>query len=139
MRIFNKHLRKWFSQLKQYEIEELYQYWIKQQDVKKLVSISSRNNDFYKSPEWLKTRYNILKIDGRRCRLCGTKDQSKEYHVDHIKPRWLYPELAFNEKNLRVLCRDCNMAKGGNVPLIKQTTKIIRRRKNELINKDITS
>jgi 5-methylcytosine-specific restriction endonuclease McrA len=34
-------------------------------------------------------------------------------HVDHIKPRWKYPELSLSFENLQVLCKDCNLGKGG--------------------------
>jgi X-X-X-Leu-X-X-Gly heptad repeat protein len=32
-------------------------------------------------------------------------------HVDHIKPRSLYPARALDPENLQVLCRDCNLGK----------------------------
>ena len=34
-------------------------------------------------------------------------------HVDHIKPRLRYPELALDMNNLQVLCAICNHGKGG--------------------------
>jgi len=40
---------------------------------------------------------------------CGT--ESKEIHVDHIKPRSKYPYLSLTFDNLQVLCHDCNMEK----------------------------
>ena len=33
-------------------------------------------------------------------------------HVDHIKPRRLFPSLALVESNLQVLCEVCNHGKG---------------------------
>ncbi len=33
-------------------------------------------------------------------------------HVDHIKPRRKYPELALSRSNLQVLCNLCNHGKG---------------------------
>lgn len=32
-------------------------------------------------------------------------------HVDHIKPRSLFPDLALRLENLQVLCSQCNEAK----------------------------
>jgi 5-methylcytosine-specific restriction endonuclease McrA len=32
-------------------------------------------------------------------------------HVDHIKPRSLFPLLAADPENLQVLCEDCNVGK----------------------------
>ena len=33
-------------------------------------------------------------------------------HVDHIKPRKLYPALALDVNNLQILCEVCNHGKG---------------------------
>ena len=33
-------------------------------------------------------------------------------HVDHIKPRSIYPDLALTYDNLQLLCEDCNLGKG---------------------------
>lgn len=70
-------------------------------------------NDFYKSTEWKRLRYMAFKKYGTKCQLCGksAKDEVK-IHVDHIKPRSKYPELALDIKNLQILCEDCNLAKG---------------------------
>lgn len=40
----------------------------------------------------------------------GRKD-GVQMHVDHIKPRAKFPELALVLDNLQVLCRDCNLGK----------------------------
>jgi 5-methylcytosine-specific restriction endonuclease McrA len=76
---------------------------------------------FYKSSEWRTLRYETLRLaemenrhnGGAACRLCGrTKwGDGATLHVDHIKPRWLYPELALSPANLQVLCADCNVGK----------------------------
>jgi len=69
-------------------------------------------DSFYTSRAWVELRYEVLKRDGRVCRVCGNgpKDGAK-VHVDHIKPRSKYPKLALDITNLQVLCRDCNMGK----------------------------
>jgi 5-methylcytosine-specific restriction endonuclease McrA len=68
--------------------------------------------NFYNSPEWLSLRYRALKEMGARCMLCGaTPRTGAQIHVDHIKPRSIYPELAFDINNLQILCRACNMGK----------------------------
>lgn len=68
--------------------------------------------DFYRSPKWLKIRYQVLKRDGRVCACCGAlPGKNMQMHVDHIKPRSLYPLLELDIDNLQVLCEDCNMGK----------------------------
>lgn len=64
---------------------------------------------FYKSEAWKKLRRNILILYGRRCMCCG---QTKgEIHVDHIKPRSLFPEIELDPSNSQILCRQCNEKK----------------------------
>jgi 5-methylcytosine-specific restriction endonuclease McrA len=67
-------------------------------------------NPFYKSPAWKKVRYLAIKTYGRRCFACGATDG--QMHVDHIKPRSRFPQLATCLTNLQILCADCNMGKG---------------------------
>jgi hypothetical protein len=67
------------------------------------------NAAFYESREWLALRYTILRKYGRTCMLCRVTEG--EMHVDHIKPRSLYPELELDPTNLQVLCRACNLGK----------------------------
>jgi len=63
---------------------------------------------FYSSREWIKVRYKVLSTYGRECMLCGDTGQM---HVDHIKPRSKYPDLALDFDNLQVLCKSCNIGK----------------------------
>ena len=74
---------------------------------------------FYKSRIWLDLRFNFLKNKDRKCCLCGSKE---EIQVDHIKPRYIYPELALNYNNLQILCKPCNLGKG-----LKSTKIIVRK------------
>lgn len=71
------------------------------------------SGSFYDSKEWKVLRYKALKLHGGRCQCCGrgAKDGSV-LHVDHIRPRKRYPELALRLDNLQVLCASCNTGKG---------------------------
>jgi len=69
---------------------------------------NKRVRSFYDTQEWRAVRYQALKRSGRRCELCGA---GGELHVDHVKPRSRFPELALTVANLQVLCRDCNLGK----------------------------
>ena len=69
--------------------------------------------DFYRSPEWLSVRYAALKKHGRICAVCGAvPGPGVAIHVDHIKPRSRFPNLALEIDNLQVLCAACNLGKG---------------------------
>lgn len=70
-------------------------------------------NAFLDSDEWKKLRYEALLKYGRRCACCGaTPKDGIILHVDHIKPRSKFPELAMNIENLQILCEACNIGKG---------------------------
>jgi 5-methylcytosine-specific restriction endonuclease McrA len=88
-------------------------------EINKLNKFNRNNIDFVisdaflESYAWRQIRLIVLKRDGRRCVCCGaTPDTGAVMHVDHIKPRRLFPELALDEKNLQVLCSECNHGKG---------------------------
>lgn len=70
-------------------------------------------DDFYNSREWLALRYRALeahfKIYGHFCLCCHNK--FTPLHVDHIKPKSKYPELALDPDNIQVLCGFCNIGK----------------------------
>jgi hypothetical protein len=68
------------------------------------------NDSFFDSREWKELRYKAIKLHGRKCMACGQTDGI--FHVDHIKPRSKFPELALVLSNLQVLCADCNLGKG---------------------------
>lgn len=72
----------------------------------------SETVDFYNTKAWLNLRLKALALYGRRCVSCGASPQSGAVlHVDHIKPRSLYPELALDIDNLQILCQACNLGK----------------------------
>lgn len=82
--------------------------------------VRNRNRDYRKesekflaSWEWRQLRYEALRKYGARCMLCGaTPDDGVRICVDHIKPRYRYPELALDINNLQILCDICNQEKG---------------------------
>lgn len=77
---------------------------------------------FYASNKWKRIRFQAIQKYRRTCCSCGrTPDHGVFLQVDHIKPRFLYPELAFDINNLQILCQDCNFGKGLN------STRVIRR------------
>jgi hypothetical protein len=70
-------------------------------------------DDFLDSYPWRRMRMAVLARYGARCQCCGaTPADGVRMHVDHIKPRRLFPKLALEESNLQVLCEVCNHGKG---------------------------
>jgi 5-methylcytosine-specific restriction endonuclease McrA len=68
---------------------------------------------FLNSFEWRKARMQAIKTHGARCQCCGaTTATGAVIHVDHIRPRKLFPSLALSQSNLQVLCHECNHGKG---------------------------
>jgi hypothetical protein len=69
--------------------------------------------EFFGSREWKELRYEALLLHGAKCQCCGSsRADGKRIHVDHVKPRSMYPELQWDIRNLQVLCEDCNLGKG---------------------------
>lgn len=67
---------------------------------------------FYQTREWRGLRYKVIRESDRRCQCCGASaENGAELHVDHIKPRSIYPELSLSQDNLQVLCSECNKGK----------------------------
>jgi hypothetical protein len=63
--------------------------------------------------KWRQVRFEALRLSNGACCLCGARAKDGAVlHVDHIKPKSLHPELAFDVDNLQVLCADCNLGKG---------------------------
>ena len=76
-------------------------------------SYAARSDAFLKSRAWRELRYEILKERGAVCECCGASAKTGAViQVDHIKPRFRFPELALEKSNLQVLCMDCNTGKG---------------------------
>lgn len=71
-----------------------------------------QSKGFYSSREWRALRYQALRASDSTCKCCGAKaSDGAKLHVDHIKPRSKYPELALDLDNLQVLCAECNLGK----------------------------
>ena len=78
-----------------------------------VAGIDVTTTEFLSTYEWRKTRMVALKKYGARCQCCGaTPATGTVIHVDHIKPRKLFPHLALDVDNLQVLCHECNHGKG---------------------------
>ena len=72
-----------------------------------------KDENFYSSPEWKEIRKQVIKAQGRICRICNKHTLFDfDLTVDHIKPRSKYPDLALEITNLQVACRGCNSSKG---------------------------
>jgi 5-methylcytosine-specific restriction endonuclease McrA len=71
-----------------------------------------QSKSFLNSEEWKRLRIQVLKDYGNVCLCCGARPPDAIIHVDHIRPRALYPELALDYDNLQPLCKDCNEGKG---------------------------
>ncbi|WP_375408540.1 HNH endonuclease [uncultured Methylobacterium sp.] len=68
---------------------------------------------FYRSDAWRTLRYQALRRSSGACECCGTgPSPGRPLHVDHIKSRSRFPNLALDLSNLQVLCADCNLGKG---------------------------
>lgn len=68
---------------------------------------------FYASEDWRRLRYQAPKRSSGTCECCGARPSyGRPLHVDHIRPRSRFPDLALDLSNLQVLCADCNIGKG---------------------------
>jgi len=66
---------------------------------------TSEVNKLRNTKEYKLFRKTVLNRDNHMCTICSN---TKSLEVDHIKPRYLYPELQFDINNGRVLCSDCH-------------------------------
>ena len=83
---------------------------IKQEEKTKPVKLTERKlHPVYDSLQWKELRYKTFQRFGFKCLACNSTNT--ELHIDHIKPISKYPELVFDENNLQVLCKDCNLSK----------------------------
>lgn len=69
-------------------------------------------NEFYKSRDWRKVRYEVLREQKGRCQCCGRSAKDGVIlHVDHIIPLSKDWSKRLDKNNLQVLCEDCNEGK----------------------------
>jgi 5-methylcytosine-specific restriction endonuclease McrA len=74
----------------------------------------AQNKRYYREPDWkipftkgeLKTWASRAKAKTPFCEECGSKE---ELHAHHIKPKCIYPELALDENNVKILCKKCHI------------------------------
>lgn len=59
------------------------------------------------TPEYRAWRKAVMKRDNYTCQDCGD-NRGGNLEADHIKPRYLFPELTFDIDNGRILCQDCH-------------------------------
>lgn len=68
--------------------------------------------EFYSSQKWFNLRREAFEKYGSSCQCCGRSPlNGAVMHVDHIKPRSKFPELALDINNLQILCDQCNLGK----------------------------
>lgn len=87
---------------------------------------------------WIKIRRHAIKVYGSVCMCCGiTPKSTKNRHVDHIKPKKLYPELEYSLGNLQILCKKCNEDKSDLVDFDFRKEHHIRAMKAYCVKKNI--
>lgn len=58
-------------------------------------------------PRYKGFRMKIFKRDDYTCQICGVRG-GVELNLDHIKPKSIFPELAWDENNVRTVCHPCH-------------------------------
>ena len=74
----------------------------------------AQNKRYYREPDWtapftmgeLRTWASRAKKKTPYCEDCGAKE---ELHAHHVKPKSIYPNLALDENNVKILCKKCHM------------------------------
>lgn len=61
-----------------------------------------------------RTRYEVLRRDGHKCRYCGLAAAETELTVDHVVPTTLGG--SDDPSNLVAACKDCNAGKSSSIP-----------------------
>ncbi|MBQ8210361.1 MAG: HNH endonuclease [Clostridia bacterium] len=86
-------------------------------DLEKVINTVRQQSEYKKSKEYQRTlmtdklRYDVLKRDNFRCKLCGiSAKEGATLHVDHILPVSKGGKTEMT--NLRTLCDRCNLGKG---------------------------
>ncbi len=114
---FNAHCRRMREEaakrLEQERCERLEFCGFTKAEILADVAALACEDSFYLSREWRVVRYKVITARGNKCECCGAGPaEGVAIHVDHVKPRSKFPELALDPKNLQILCEDCNLGKG---------------------------
>lgn len=81
--------------------------------IKNYSNVNPASDDFLSTFEWKAVRMMAIKKYRPICQCCGASAKTGAViHVDHIKPRKIFPNLALELSNLQILCSDCNAGKG---------------------------
>lgn len=100
-------------QQKEIRKREFWEFVSKKNQERESIAASMSSEKFYRTTEWKKFRYQILKTRGNRCECCGRgPKEGAIIQVDHILSRWVHPERAFDVSNMQILCLECNEGKG---------------------------
>ncbi|MGK7925879.1 MAG: retron system putative HNH endonuclease [Spirulina sp.] len=59
----------------------------------------------FQSPEKPAVHRSLLREQGSICCYCGREITRETSHIEHLKPRSLYPDLALNYSNLLASCQ----------------------------------
>lgn len=57
----------------------------------------------------------LLQLSDFQCCYCRQRKLERHgmtWDIEHVAPKSLYPQFLFNLKNLAILCKECNIAKG---------------------------
>lgn len=80
---------------------------------------------------WAKVRAYCLKIFDHKCAKCGVMPELKNLHVDHIKPKSIYPHLKYKIYNMQLLCKHCNFYKSNKN---EHDYRIVKYTNNSMVN-----
>lgn len=84
------------------------------------------------SMRWQRMRASVLDRDGYTCQHCGASNTA--LHIDHVKPRYIWPDLTWEPSNITTLCKPCHLKKTAGdyrrwAPYSDQSTRNRYRRK----------
>lgn len=68
-----------------------------------------QGKDPVQSQRWKLLRKSVLERDAYTCRHCGSTQGT--LHIDHVKPRYIWPELTWEPSNIVTLCKPCHLKK----------------------------
>jgi 5-methylcytosine-specific restriction endonuclease McrA len=84
------------------ECKDIYQVG---ENHKRWKGVSSEAERLRKSKKMKQWKKDVLERDNYTCVWCESK---RDIEADHIKPRYLFPELALDINNGRTLCLECH-------------------------------